>query len=394
MSAARRIARAVFAGICLVVPAWAFSLRAPNHKKPADSEKVTIRLDSSAALKTVSSAERLVPAVPLFGPADTVTMFIIGDVMLHSRQMEYSYDSFLEHISGRMKAADISVANMEFPLGGKPYTGYPAFSAPDEYARYVNRCGANVFLAANNHILDRGYTGIDRTLHVYDSLEAAGAIRYTGISADSQDNAGRYPLIVNVRGVRIALLNFTYGTNYPAKPGVWPKVNLADTTDISEALSRAKERKPDFIIALPHWGIEYELRHSARQERLARWLVSKGVNAIVGTHPHVIQDSCSINGVPVFYSLGNAVSNMSAANTQLELAVELKFARSPQGDVTMLRPSVTFLWCSLPGRFTESYATLEVRRFLGRRSLWKSPYDYDKMISTYHRVKSETGIRD
>ena len=201
MSAARRIARAVFAGICLVVPAWAFSLRAPNHKKPADSEKVTIRLDSSAALKTVSSAERLVPAVPLFGPADTVTMFIIGDVMLHSRQMEYSYDSFLEHISGRMKAADISVANMEFPLGGKPYTGYPAFSAPDEYARYVNRCGTNVFLAANNHILDRGYTGIDRTLHVYDSLEAAGAIRYTGISADSQDNAGRYPLIVNVRGV-------------------------------------------------------------------------------------------------------------------------------------------------------------------------------------------------
>ena len=99
-------------------------------------------------------------------------------------------------------------------------------------------------------------------------------------------------------------------------------------------------------------------------------------------------------GVPVFYSLGNAVSNMSAANTQLELAVELKFARSPQGDVSMLRPSVTFLWCSLPGRFTDSYATLEVHRFLGRRSLWKSPYDYDKMISTYNRVKSETGIRD
>lgn len=276
MSAARRIARAVFAGICLVVPAWAFPLRAPNHRKHTESEKVTISLDSSSALKTVSSAERLTPAVPLYGPADTVTMFIIGDVMLHSRQMEYSYDSFLEHISGRMKAADISVANMEFPLGGKPYTGYPAFSAPDEYARYVNRCGANVFLAANNHILDKGYTGIDRTLHVYDSLEAAGAIRYTGISADSQDNAGRYPLIVNVRGVRIALLNFTYGTNNPAKPGVWPKVNLADTTDIAEALSRAKERKPDFIIALPHWGIEYELRHSARQERLARWLVSKG----------------------------------------------------------------------------------------------------------------------
>lgn len=222
------------------------------------------------------SEERLAPARPLFGPADTVSMFVIGDVMLHERQMSYSYGPFLEHISGRMKAADITVANMEFPLGGKPYSGYPAFSAPDEYACYINSCGANVFLAANNHILDKGYTGIERTIHVYDSLEAAGAIRYAGISADSLDNAGRYPLIVNVRGVRIALLNFTYGTNNPVKRGKWPKVNLSDTTDIAEALSRAKERKPDFIVAFPHWGEEYELRHSARQEKLAKWLVAKG----------------------------------------------------------------------------------------------------------------------
>lgn len=86
------------------------------------------------------SEERLVPARPLFGPADTVSMFVIGDVMLHERQMSYSYGPFLEHISCRMKAADITVANMEFPLGGKPYSGYPAFSAPDEYACYINSC--------------------------------------------------------------------------------------------------------------------------------------------------------------------------------------------------------------------------------------------------------------
>lgn len=76
------------------------------------------------------SEERLAPARPLFGPADTVSMFVIGDVMLHERQMSYSYGPFLEHVSGRMKAADITVANMEFPLGGKPYSGYPAFPRP------------------------------------------------------------------------------------------------------------------------------------------------------------------------------------------------------------------------------------------------------------------------
>lgn len=338
--------------------------------------------------------ERLEPARPLFGRKDTVTMFIIGDVMLHSRQMQYPYGPFLEHISGRMKAADITVANMEFPLGGRPYTGYPAFSAPDGYAEYVSGCGANIFLAANNHILDKGYGGLTRTIHVYDSLERSGAIRYAGISSDLQDNAGRYPLTVNVRGIRIALLNFTYGTNNPAKPCTWPKVNAADTTDIAEALERAGERKPDFIVALPHWGIEYELRHSERQERLARWLAGKGVDAIVGAHPHVVQDSCTISGVPVFYSLGNAVSNMSAANTQLELAVELKFTRDENGDKSMLRPVTHFLWCSLPGRFTDSYATIAIRDFIGRRDRWLAPSDYDKMIATYSRVKSVTGIQD
>ncbi len=352
----------------------AFPLRAPDFRHCAD--------------------ERIAPARALYGPADTVSLFILGDVMLHARQMDYPYGTFLEHVSSRMRAADITAVNMEFSLGGKPYTGYPAFSAPDSYAVYVAGCGADVFLSANNHILDKGYSGLSRTVHVYDSLEASGSIRYTGISADSQDNAFRYPLIINVRGIRIALLNFTYGTNNPPRRGIWPKINLADTSDIADALSRVWERRPDFIVALPHWGIEYELRHSPHQEKLARWLAGKGVNAVVGAHPHVVQDSCRIGGVPVFYSLGNAVSNMSAANTQLELAVELKFSRSSDGTMSMLPPEVTFLWCSLPGRFTDSYATIAVKDFIGHREIWQAPYDYDKMISTYRHVKSVTGVQD
>ncbi len=336
--------------------------------------------------------EHLEPAKPLF-KADTVSMLIIGDVMMHSRQMEYPFGPFLENISGRMKAADLAVVNMEFTLAGKPYTGYPAFSAPDAYADYIRDCGANIFLTANNHILDKGAAGLKRTMQIYRSMEENGEIRFTGTSADAEDNAKRYPLMVNAGGIRLALVNFTYGTNIGGGDG-WPKVDRMRRDEISQALTRAKRELADFIIVLPHWGVEYELHHSPSQESLAGWLVSHGADAVVGAHPHVVQDSTVISGVPVFYSLGNAVSNMSAPNTQLELAVELKFVLSENGDRSMLPPAVTYLWCSLPGYFTDSYATIAVKDFIGRRSMWKNPSDYDKMISTYRRVKSETGIQD
>ena len=108
--------------------------------------------------------EQIAPAVPLYGPPDTVSMFVIGDVMLHSKQMEYPYTQFLAGIKRLMQSADVTVANMEFTLAGEPYTGYPEFSAPDEYATYAADCGVNVFLTANNHIMDKGRAGLERTL--------------------------------------------------------------------------------------------------------------------------------------------------------------------------------------------------------------------------------------
>ena len=336
--------------------------------------------------------EEVPPARHIFGQ-DTVSMFIIGDVMMHARQLEYPMDSFLEGISERMKSADITIANMEFALAGKPYSGYPAFSAPDEYAHYVKDCGTNVFLTANNHILDKGIRGLERTDSVYRAMEKDGLIQFTGTSRDSADNALRYPLVIHAKGFRIALVNFTYGTNLKWKGG-WPKVNIIDRQDIGAALTKAKNRGADFVIALPHWGVEYELRHSREQEDLANWLVENGADAVIGAHPHVVQDSTVIGGAPVFYSLGNAVSNMSAPNTQIELAVKLTFTRDWNGDMKMLEPEVTYLWCSLPGRLKDSYATIAVRDYIGKRHLWKEPSDYDKMISTYLHVKRVTGIKD
>lgn len=322
---------------------------------------------------------------------DTVNVLIIGDVMMHSRQLEFDCRQFLEGISPAIRKADIAVANMEFSLGGIPYSGYPAFSAPDSYAEYAAKsCGIDVFLTANNHILDRGRQGLDRTLAVYDTL----GVNHTGAAADSLRLENSYPLMIVSHGIRLALVNFTYGTNNPTGNGSsWPKVNLMRQDDVKEAITKAGDKGADFIIALPHWGTEYSLTHNREQEKWAEWLVSEGADVIVGAHPHVVQDTTHIKGTAVIYSLGNAISNMSARNTRLGLAVRLRFTHDPSsGEKNMLEPELRFIWCTLPGTLSDGYKTIFCDEWLGRRDEWQNPADYDNMVSTLARVKQTTGI--
>ena len=113
-------------------------------------------------------------------------------------------------------------------------------------------------------------------------------------------------------------------------------------------------------------------------------------------HPHVVQDTTHIQGVPVIYSLGNAISNMSIINSRLGLAVTLRFVSDPlTQEKRMLEPELRFLWCTLPERLLpDSYASLFVKEWASRRSDWLNPSDFDNMISTWKRVKDTCGIED
>ena len=327
----------------------------------------------------------LPPPGTLLTKPDTTEVMIIGDVMMHKRQLEHDHSWFLRYIEPHMQKADFCIANMEFALGGPPYTGYPAFSTPDWYADYVARCGADVFLLANNHILDRGRTGFERTLMVYGKLRDSLGTRFTG--------AGVSPLILQRRGLNIALVNFTYGTNVAPETGA-PDVMRMQVEQVRAAIDSARRAGADFIVALPHWGTEYRLQHDRSQERWARLLVSEGCCAVVGAHPHVVQDTTHIDGAPVIYSMGNAVSNMSAENTRLELAVTLRFVRDPvSGRKSMLEPQLDWMWCTLPGKLTPSYATILIKEWATRRSEWLIPSDFDNMMATLDRVRAATGIR-
>ena len=331
--------------------------------------------------------------VPDLFRKDTLTVCFMGDIMMHSLQIqharrggqEYDFNSYFKAIEDRIAGADIAVANMEFTLGGEPYTGYPCFSAPDSYAAYLADCGFDIFLAANNHILDKGSEGAARTIGIYRKLEEEKGILLTGIAEDEEARQKNYPLLIRRKGIQLAFLNFTYGTNLGATEH-WPKTNyLGKTSEISEAMERAKSA--DFVIALPHWGPEYVTTHSESQEKTAEWLVENGADLIVGAHPHVVQDTATISGTPVIYSLGNAVSNMSARDTQMELLVTVRFIRHGNGDLEMEEPELTWLWCSRPGGYGSSYSVIPVEEYIGSREEWSGPWEYDKMMTTYERIR-------
>ena len=352
---------------------------------------------------------------------DTVTVFILGDLMCHGKMMRsahaiyskthpnasfenpyhFDFSTFFCRLGDRIKGADIAVGNLEFPFAGPPFSGYPSFSAPDCYAEYAAAEGFDVILTANNHVLDQGTPGLKRTLSVYDRMEASSTARFTGCARSAAEEAERYPLMVEAKGVRIAFINFTYGTNSGAS-SAWPRVEKIHREGIRAAIDRAKEKSADIIIAIPHWGEEYQMKHNASQGELARWLVDNGVDVIVGSHPHVVQDielleAESDDGtpktVPVVYSLGNAVSNQNDLPARIEGCVTLKVV-SHRGRARVLPdPGLELLWCTKAGMVDDGYSVLPVREYLGRQDVWKVPEDYTKMVSTYEYVRKRLGIK-
>lgn len=353
---------------------------------------------------------------------DTVSIVLVGDVMMHGPQSRdafrvyekshpgarreehshYDFSTFFLHVKDRIAQADLAIANMEFTLAGPPFTGYPSFSAPDTYPEYIISCGFDVLLCANNHILDKGSEGLRRTIRIYDTLEASHDIVYTGVSKNEAEDLSRYPVFVVVKGVKLAIINFTYGTN-SGPSSRWPKVNLMRKDDIARAIARAKEQHADILIAIPHWGVEYQQRHSREQGELARWMAAQGVDLIIGHHPHVVQDyellevtdaEKGLRRVPVLYSLGNAVSNQNDLEARLEALAEVKVAVHGRDKRVLPRPQVTFLWCTKPGMVENSYSVLPVREYLGREDLWRVKDDYKNMVNTYNQVKAKTGIED
>ena len=269
-------------------------------------------------------------------PVQHIDLLFAGDIMQHETQLnmaresngKYSFTYCYRHISPLVKAADISVANLETTIGKSGYSGYPSFCAPDSFLYAAKNAGFNVLLFANNHCMDKGKRGAMHTLNMLDSLQIA----HCGVYRNAKEREERYPLIIDKMGVRVEILNYTYSTNGREIPHPIV-VNLIDKEVIARDIQAAKENAPDAIIACMHWGDEYVSLPPQRIKELSDWLLAEGVDHIIGNHPHVVQpiEIRESQSTPdrnvVAYSTGNLVSNMSLRRTDGGIMIAMKLLK-------------------------------------------------------------------
>lgn len=300
----------------------------------------------------------------------TVNLTFVGDAMQHAPQITaaqqpdgtYDYSPCFQYLEDDIRWADLAVVNLECPLGGKPYTGYPCFSAPDSYAQQLRDVGFDLFLTANNHCLDRRDKGLMRTCQALDSM----GISHIGTYRDQQERDKIIPHIVTVKDMKIAFLDYTYGTNgIPIQGNV--VVDFIDQELIAADIAKARERGAHAICVNLHWGIEYQLKPVAAQRTLADWLVTQGVDLIIGGHPHVVEpmevrySKEHDKNVLLVYSMGNFISNQSDIDTRGGAMVKVSL-KMMNGRAVIVEPRYKLFFVQKPRGAGENYVLIPEAR--------------------------------
>lgn len=315
----------------------------------------------------ITLALKLAVLLSVLLPCEAELLFV-GDAMAHGPQLRaalqpdgtYDFTPCFDALRTEIGGADYAVVNLETPVSGGNYSGYPMFNAPDSYVDALRDAGFDLFLTANNHTLDRGDAGLKKTIHLLDSL----GLDHLGTYVNATERSRRLPMIAEVKGYRVGMLNYTYGTNgLKAKGDV--VVDYIDRDVIAQDVKALRNAGAEIIIANMHWGEEYHLQPVASEKSMADYLTSLGVDVIMGSHPHVVQPvetrTNPITGTPVqvIYSLGNFISNQQDTNSRGGLMVKLRLRRHG-GKVTVSAPECSLFYCSHPTGTQRNYKLLRV----------------------------------
>lgn len=332
----------------------------------------------------------------------TFSLCAIGDIMCHNTQYQDAYNSdsdsydfsyVFDDISLYTKTADLCIGNLETTFAGKDrgYSSYPTFNTPDELALNLKKLGLDVLTTANNHCLDKGIDGLNRTIDILNDADISHLGTYK--SQEERDTV----LIKYVKGLKIAFINYTYETNGITVPSDKTYcVNLIDNDLILKDINSAKEQNADIIVACMHWGTEYNTSPSSSQKETADFLFKNGVDIVLGGHPHVLQpmekrtvtldDGTTKDGF-IIYSLGNFMADQNAKNTKDSIILDLTITKHVDGTVTIDKAEYIPIYL-----YKDSSSKEKKFKIL---NIEKSILNYDSGISTnidkalYNTLKKE-----
>lgn len=311
-------------------------------------------LREKEALQEVLTSEMILPEI---------TLVMVGDMLMHtpvndSGKMEdgsYNFDHLFTYTKDMISEADIAIVNQEVVLGGPELgiSGYPRFNTYYEVGDALVSAGFDVVLHATNHSMDKGLAGLENCLNFWEENYPDMAV--IGMYDSKEDRDEIY--VYEQQGIRIAILNYTYGTNgQPLPAGMSYAINLLEKSLIAQDVARAKEAA-DFVILCPHWGTEYVLEETGAQRRWAEFFLECGVDLVIGTHPHVIEPVEMLtdeegNEMLVYYSLGNYVNATSSEKNDIGIRMlgamaSVTIARNEEGEVYIkeysAEPLVTYI---------------------------------------------------
>ena len=273
----------------------------------------------------------------------TINMTVAGDVLCHNTNFfdaynastdSYDFSYSFEDIKKYFDNANIAIGTLEANFAGKAvgYSNYPLFNAPEQLATDLKELGFDILATANNHCLDKGFSGMVNTLA---ELDKAG-IEHMGTYATEEDSE-KY-LIKDVNGIKMAFLDYTYGTNGIELPkGKEFAINMIDKDKIKKDIENVKKENVDVVCVNMHWGQEYKLTPTSEQEELADFLFQNGADLILGSHTHCLEhmekrtvtmpDGTTKDGF-VIYSLGNFMSGQKADNSRQSVILDIKLTKA------------------------------------------------------------------
>ncbi len=261
------------------------------------------------------------------GSGEAVTLLFAGDLFLTDLlQSKYSQQGILAAVSEELLAvlqeADVFMLNQEFPFGT---TGEPmeekeyTFRVDPKYISFLSDLSVDIVTLANNHMLDFGRSPLTETLN---TLDQAG-IAHVGAGENLEE--AKALKTFEIHGKTIGFL----GASRVIPTASWSASETRsglfttyDPTDLVEEIKKAEELC-DFTVVYVHWGIELNTRPEEYQKTLARQYIDAGADAVIGSHPHVLQGIEYYQGKPIFYSLGNFIfSNGTYESVLVSLTIE------------------------------------------------------------------------